>query len=91
MQTTVNGRAISSTWTQPEHVAVDAVPRSQIDASVDTTAYPNGAGAITLTYTAANAAGASSSASKAINVDNVTPAVSLSAPADTASTRAPRT
>jgi hypothetical protein len=41
---------------------------------------------ITLEYAASNAAGAVSSASKAMNVDNITPSVSLSAPSDTAST-----
>ncbi len=86
MQTTVNGHAINSyadpspdtsQWTQCHGNALDA--------SVDTTAYPNGAGAITLHYSATNAAGAPSADVKAFNVDNVTPSVSLSAPADTAS------
>jgi hypothetical protein len=92
MVTTVDGTAISSyadptpdtsQWTQ--------CPNKEIDASVDTTAYPNGARALTLTYSATNAAGAVSSASKALNVDNVTPSVSLSAPADTASTSGTQT
>lgn len=87
MQTTVNGRAIN-TYTDPSPNTTQwtQCPSKEIDASVDTTAYPDGAGALTLAYAASNAAGAVSSASKAINVDNVTPSVSLSAPADTAST-----
>ena len=87
MQTTVNGRAISSyADPSPDTSQWSQCPGSAIDASVDTTAYPNGANAVTLGYSASNAAGAVSSAPKAINVDNITPAVSLSAPADTAST-----
>ena len=87
MQTTVNGRAISSyVDPSPDSTQWTQCHGSEINANVDTTAYPNGAGAITLAYTAANAAGAPSTATKAINVDNVTPTVSLSAPPDTAST-----
>ena len=87
MQTTVNGRAISTyVDPSPDHTQWTQCHGSEIDANVDTTAFANGAGAITLTYAAANAAGAPSTATKSINVDNVTPAVSLSAPADTAST-----
>jgi hypothetical protein len=61
-------------------------PNKEIDASVDTSPYSNGAGALTLTYSATNAAGAVSTATRTVNVDNVTPSVQLSAPADTAST-----
>jgi len=87
MQTTVNGRAINSyTDPSPDTSQWSQCPGSDIDASVDTTTYPNGASAITLDYSASNAAGAVSSAPKAINVDNITPSVSLSAPPDTAST-----
>ncbi len=87
MQTTVNGHAINAyTDPSPDTSQWTQCPNNELNASVDTTAYPDGAGAISLTYTATNAAGAPSSASKAINVDNVTPAVSLTAPADTAST-----
>ncbi len=87
MKTSVNGQDINqyvdaspntSQWMQ--------CPNHELDSSVDTTAYPNGAGAVTLTYAAGNAAGVISSGSHAINVDNVTPSVTLSAPADTAST-----
>ena len=86
MQTAVNGRAISTyVDPSPDSTQWTQCHGSEIDSSVDTTAYPNGAGAITLAYAAANAAGAPSTATRAINVDNVTPAVSLSAPADTAS------
>jgi hypothetical protein len=86
MQTTVNGRAISSyADPSPDTTQWTQCHGGQINASVDTTAYPNGAGAISLGYSASNAAGAVSSVSKAINVDNVTPSVSLSAPPDTAS------
>jgi hypothetical protein len=87
MQTVVNGRALSSyADPSPDSTSWTQCHGGEIDASVDTTAYANGAGAIKLTYAAANAAGAPSTATKAINVDNVTPQVSLSAPADTAST-----
>ena len=87
MQTTVNGRAVSTyVDPSPDHTQWTQCHGSEIDANVDTTAYANGAGTITLAYAAANAAGAPSTATKSINVDNVTPAVSLSAPADTAST-----
>jgi hypothetical protein len=86
LQATVNGRSISSyTDPSPDTSQWTQCHGSAINAAVDTTAYPNGAGAITLGYAATNAAGASSSASKAINVDNVTPSVSLSAPTDLAS------
>ena len=89
MQTTVNGGAISS-YSDPSR---DTSQWSQchggrISASVDTSSYPNGAGALTLAYSATNAAGAVSSTSRAIDVDNVAPSLSLSAPADTGSASA---
>lgn len=86
MQTTVNGRAID-TYTDPSPDVTQWMqcPNNEIDASVDTTAYPDGAGSVTLTYSATNAAGAVTSTSRGFNVDNTTPSVSLSAPADTAS------
>ena len=86
MQTTVNGQAISS-YSDPSRDTSQwsQCHGGQISASVDTTHYPNGAGALTLGYSATNAAGAASSTSRAIDVDNVAPSVSLSAPADTAS------
>ena len=87
MQTTVNGRAISTyVDPSPDSTQWTQCHGSEIDANVDTTAFANGAGTITLNYAAANAAGAPSTATKSINVDNVTPVVSLSAPPDTAST-----
>ena len=87
LQTTVNGRAVASyTDPAPDGSQWTQCHGGQVDATVDSTAYPNGAGAITLGYAATNAAGAPSSVSKAINVDNVTPSVILSAPPDTAST-----
>jgi hypothetical protein len=86
VQTTVNGWGVSS-YADPGR---DSSQWSQchggrISASVDTTNSPNGAGALSLAYSATNAAGAVSSTSRAIDVDNVAPTVSLSAPADTAS------
>jgi hypothetical protein len=87
LQATVNGQAIASyTDPAPDPSQWTQCHGSQINATVDSTAYPNGAGAIVLGYAATNAAGAPSSVSKPINVDNVTPSVSLSAPPDTAST-----
>jgi hypothetical protein len=86
MQTTVNGHAISSyADPSPDTSQWMQCPNHEIDANVDTTSYPDGAGAVSLTYSASNAAGAASTVSKALNVDNVTPSVTLSAPADTAS------
>jgi len=87
MLTTANGRTIN-TWYDPSPNTSQWTQchGGQINASVDTTAYPDGAGAITLGYAASNAAGAASATSKAINVDNTTPSVSLSAPPDTTST-----
>jgi hypothetical protein len=87
MQGAINGKAISgyidprpdtSTWSQ--------CPGSGLPATVDTTGYPNGTGAISLSYAATNAAGATSSASRSIDVDNQTPSVNLSGPSDAPST-----
>jgi hypothetical protein len=92
MTTTVNGVAINSySDPAPDTSQWTQCPNKEIDSSVDTTAYHDGVGALTLTYAAANAAGATSTASKAINVDNVTPSVHLSAPADTASSSGTQT
>jgi hypothetical protein len=87
MQTTVNGRAISA-YSDPSRDTTQWTQchGGQINGSVDTSTYPNGAGTLTLGYAASNAADAISSAFKAISVDNVAPSVSLSAPADSAST-----
>ena len=86
MQTTVNGQAISS-YSDPSRDTSQwsQCHGSRINASVDTTRYSDGAGALTLAYSATNAAGAAEPRPRAINVDNVAPSVSLSAPADTAS------
>jgi hypothetical protein len=86
MQTTANGQTISS-YSDPSRDTSQwsQCHGSQINASVDTTRYSNGSGALTLAYSATNAAGAVNSTSRAINVDNIAPSVSLSAPADTAS------
>ena len=92
IHTTVNGHPLSSyTDSSPDTSQWMQCPNQEIDGSVDTTSYPNGAGAVTLIYSAANAAGALSTVSKAFNVDNVTPSVSLSAPADTASSSGDQT
>lgn len=87
MTTAVNGATINS-YNDPSRDTSQWLqcPGSQIGANVDTTAYPNGAGALTLSYSATNAAGATSTASKAIDVDNVTPSVSLSGPSDAPTT-----
>ncbi len=87
LQATVNGRVISSySDPSPDTTQWTQCHGSAINASVDSTAYPDGAGAIKLGYAATNAAGAVGAASRAVNVDNVTPSVNLTAPADTAST-----
>jgi hypothetical protein len=84
IQTTVNGRAVATyTDPAPDTSQWTQCHGSQIDAAVDSANYPNGGGAITLGYAATNAAGTTAAISKAIDVDNVTPSVSLSAPADT--------
>ena len=86
MQTTVDGQAISSYSDSSRDTSQwSQCHGSQINASVDTTRYSDGAGALTLGYSSTNAAGAVSAASRALDVDNVAPSVSLSAPADTAS------
>jgi len=87
MQTAANGSVLNSySDPSPDTSNWSQCPGSSLPASVDTTSYPDGANAITLEYAASNAAGAVSSATKAINVNNITPSVSLSAPSDTAST-----
>ncbi len=87
MQTTVNGAPLRAyTDPSPDTSQWMQCPNRDLNASVDTTAYPNGTGAIAMSYSAVNAAGAYSTINKTVNVDNVTPSVSLSAPADTAST-----
>jgi hypothetical protein len=87
MKTTVNGTPVNtyadpipddSNWTQ--------CPGGSLDATIDTTAYPNDTGAITLIYSATNAAGAASTATKTLNVDNQTPTISLAGPTDAPST-----
>lgn len=86
MAVSVNGKTTSSyADPSPDTTQWTQCHGSDLNASVDSTQYPNGAGAITLDYNATNAAGALSAVSKKLNVDNVTPSVSLSAPPDTAS------
>jgi hypothetical protein len=87
-QTQVNGTALTdytdptpdtSTWTQcPGSYALPG--------TVSTAGYPNGAGAIQLLYWARNAAGMVTTLTRSVNVDNVTPAVSLSGPGQALST-----
>jgi len=87
MQIAANGRVLNSySDPSPDTSNWSQCPGSSLPASVDTTSYPNRAGAITLSYSAANAAGAVSSASKSSNVDNQTPSVSLTGPTDAPST-----
>ncbi len=55
---------------------------TEVDGNVDTTSYPSAAGSFTLGFSATNAAGAVSSLSQAIDVDNVTPTITLAGPSD---------
>ena len=66
MQTTVDGQAISS-YSDPSRDTSQwsQCHGSQINASVDTTRYSDGAGALTVGYSATNAAGAVSATSSA--------------------------
>jgi hypothetical protein len=84
MSTTVNATEIASyvdpgrddsNWTQCHGTALPQ--------TIDTTSYANGTGTLQLQYAASNAAGVTSTIARSINVDNVTPSVSLSVPADT--------
>jgi hypothetical protein len=70
IQTGVNGAAINS-YTDPTRDTSQwsQCSGSQLDSHVDTSAYPDGAGALTLTYSATNAAGAASSLSRTLDVD----------------------
>ncbi len=87
LETFVNGAVINQWFdTNPDTSQWTQCPNHEIDSTVDTTQFPDGAGTITLRYLAGNAAGALTSLSKTVNVDNATPSVALSAPADTAST-----
>jgi hypothetical protein len=83
LQAIVNGRTINAYVDQtPDTTRWSQCGGNSIGGTVDTTAYPNGQGTINLSYSAVNAAGAVSSASRSINVDNETPTVSLSGPTD---------
>jgi hypothetical protein len=84
MSTTVNGLEIASyldpgrddsNWTQCHGTTLPQ--------TVDTTRYANGPATLQLQYAASNAASVTSTITRNVNVDNVTPSVSLSAPADT--------
>jgi hypothetical protein len=87
MQTTVNGSTVSS-YTDPTRDTSQWSQCSggQLDAIVNTASVPNGSDALTLTYAATNAAGALSSISRTVGVDNVTPSLALTGPSDAAST-----
>ena len=85
MSTTVNGLQIANyldqgrdntAWTQCHGITLPQ--------TIDTTHYANGAGALQLQYAASNAASVTSTITRSVDVDNITPSVSLSAPADTA-------
>jgi hypothetical protein len=87
LQEAVDGAAIGtyvdlypdlSNWSQ--------CPGSQINSSVDTSRYPDGAGKLSLWLWGSNAAGATSVLSRTFNVDNQTPSVSLSGPTNAPST-----
>jgi hypothetical protein len=81
--TTANGSALNSyTDPSPDTSSFTQCSGTALGASVDTTKFPNGAGAITLLSTATNAAGATSTISHPVNVDNQTPTVVLSGPSD---------
>ncbi len=87
LQEAVNGVAINtyidfypdtSNWSQ--------CPGSQINSSVDTSRYSDGAGKLSLWLWASNAAGATSALAHNFNVDNQTPSVTLSGPTNAPST-----
>lgn len=87
IQATVNGKAINSySDPSPDTSQWSQCPGNDLDSTVDTASYPNGAGAIALVLSASNAAGAVSSISRSVNVDNAPVSVSLSGPADAATT-----
>jgi hypothetical protein len=87
----INGKVIGSyvDWL-PDTSNWSQCPGSQIPGSVDTTGYPNGAGAVSVEFSASNAAGAVSDLSRSFNVDNQTPSVSLAGPTDALSTAGPQ-
>jgi hypothetical protein len=61
-------------------------PGSQLNTSVDTSAYPDGPGTLSLWLWASNAAGATVATTRAFNVDNQTPSVTLSGPTNVPAT-----
>ncbi len=86
MQLTANGKVMNSySDPLPDNSTWSQCPGSTLGTSIDTTAYADGAGSIALAYTAANAPGVATSLTRAINVDNQTPAVTLSGPTDVSS------
>ncbi len=87
MSTTVNGLQIAS-YLDPARVNTSWTQchGATLPQTIDTTRYANGAGALQLQYAASNAASVASTITRSIDVDNTTPSVSLSAPADTSTT-----
>jgi hypothetical protein len=81
--TSANGTALNSyADLLPDTSSFTQCPGTGLGASVDTTAFANGSSAITLSSTAGNAAGATSTITKQINVDNASPTIALSGPSD---------
>ena len=92
MTTSVNGTEIAS-YLDPDqdHSSYTQCHGTGLPETVDTTQYPNGAGALQLQFSATNAANVTSTSPHSVDVDNVTPSVSISAPGDTASTSGTQT
>ncbi len=87
LQEAVDGAAVGTyVDVHPDLSNWNQCPGSQINASVDTSRYPDGAGKLSLWFWASNAAGATSVLSHTFNVDNQTPSVSLSGPTNAPST-----
>jgi hypothetical protein len=83
MSIIVNGHEVNSyvDWL-PDTSQWTQCPGSNIPGTVDTTGYPNGAGTLSLTFSASNAAGVSSASSHAFDVDNAAPTTALSGRTD---------
>jgi hypothetical protein len=89
MAATVDGAAIASYIDPARDVSQWAQCHgSSLNSSVDTTSLPSGANALTLGFAATNAAGAASSVSRTISVDNEPVALSLTGPSDVPSSGA---
>jgi hypothetical protein len=87
IQTAVNGTVLNSySDPTPDQSQWSQCPASQLGSSVDTSAYPNGQRTLSLAFEAQNAAGATSSSSKAFDVDNEPVNLTLSGPADAPTT-----